>query len=93
MGGATGLAIVTTVTNRFIKTHLSEISTYTHVHDTIRSRNSLMLLLPSSLGPVPETFARGYKLQMRILIGTSVAQIPFSLRVWQKRKLVGYPVG
>ncbi|KAM0145728.1 hypothetical protein ACHAQE_011114 [Botrytis cinerea] len=88
MGGAIGLAIVTTVMNRYIKTHLSEILTPNQVHDILRSTESLALLPPSALRPVTETFARGFNLQMRILIGTSVAQIPFSMLVWQKKQIV-----
>ncbi|KAM0164036.1 hypothetical protein ACHAPG_000786 [Botrytis cinerea] len=88
MGGAIGLAIVTTVMNRYIKTHLSEILTPNQVHDILRSTESLVLLPPSALRPVTETFARGFNLQMRILIGTSVAQIPFSMLVWRKKQIV-----
>ncbi|KAK8911325.1 hypothetical protein QC760_000368 [Botrytis cinerea] len=88
MGGAIGLAIVTTVMNRYIKTHLSEILTPNQVHEILRSTESLALLPPSALRPVTETFARGFNLQMRILIGTSVAQIPFSMLVWRKKQIV-----
>jgi hypothetical protein len=88
MGGAIGLAIVTTVMNQYIQTHLSGILTLEQLHELLRSTRGFEDLPPGAIEVVKKVFAGAFNLQMRILIGTSAAQIPLSLLLWQKKQII-----
>lgn len=87
MGGAIGLAIVTTAFNSLTTSHLrgllapDELAALLHSPATITS-------LPNSVqGPIRAAFGEGYNLQMAILSGLAAGQIPASLLMWQKKQI------
>lgn len=88
MGGAIGLAIVTTVLNSYIKSHLSAFLSPQEVNALLKSTQAFIALPPELAETVKTVFAKGYNLQMQIMVGFSAAQVPVALMMWQKKQIV-----
>ena len=88
LGGAVGLAVVTTVLNGYVKNRLLEFLTLDQVNAGLKSTTSFNDLSPLLAVALKNIFAEGYNLQMRVMIGTSAAQIPAAFLMWQKKQMV-----
>lgn len=82
MGGAVGLAIVTSVLNSYIKSHLSASVTPQQLGSILQSANAINMLDSTMQSTVRAIFGHGYNLQMKVMIGFAAAQIPASLLMW-----------
>ncbi|CAF9915301.1 MAG: hypothetical protein HETSPECPRED_002355 [Heterodermia speciosa] len=88
MGGAIGLAIVTNVFNSYLKSHLAAFLSPTQLSDVLQTTQAFASL-PSDVAELTKiVFARGYNLQMRVMIGFCAAQIPITLTMWQKKQVL-----
>ena len=88
MGGAIGLAIVTTMLNSYIKSHLSTFLSPQEINELLKSTQAFKALPPNLLETVKIEFAKGYNLQMQVMVGFSAAQVPVALMMWQKKQIV-----
>lgn len=88
MGGAIGLAIVTTVLNSFVRSNLSKFLTPEEVEGLLQTASSLDKFPTDIQHVIQGVFAQGYNTQFKILAGLAAAQIPSSLIMWQKKQIV-----
>ncbi|CAD6590517.1 MAG: hypothetical protein ASARMPRED_004843 [Alectoria sarmentosa] len=88
MGGAIGLAIVTTVMNNYVKSHLANYLSQDQIGNLLRTTEAFPTLPPDLADTVKRIFEDGYNLQMRVVVGFSAAQIPAALLMWQKKQVV-----
>ena len=88
MGGAIGLAIVTTVLNSYVKFHLAGILSSVEIEALLRTTEAFATLAPDVAETARQVFGNGFNLQMRIMIGFSAAQVPAILLMWQKEQIV-----
>ena len=87
MGGAIGLAIVTTVINSYVRNHLAGVLQLEQIDALLQTTDAFAALPPAVAETVKGIFARGYNLQMQIMIGFSAAQIPVTFLMWQKKQV------
>lgn len=88
MGGAIGLAIVTTAYNNLMTNNLGGLLTHNEL--------AALLQTPATITSFPEAvqvsiraaFGESYNLQMAILSGLAAGQIPASLLMWQKNQII-----
>lgn len=88
MGGAIGLAVVTTATNTYIKKHLADYLSSAQIGALLQTTEAFTTLSPATADIAKTVFAQGYNLQMRIMIGFSAAQIPLTCLMWQKKQIL-----
>ncbi|KAI9842654.1 MAG: hypothetical protein M1837_007021 [Sclerophora amabilis] len=88
MGGAIGLAIVTSVMNSFVKSRLAEILSADQIEAFLQSISMIGTLPPALAEMVRSVLGEGYNLQMKVLIGFAAAQIPAILLMWQKKQIL-----
>lgn len=87
MGGAIGLAMLTTASNGFVRRQLSDALTAEQLSQLLQYPES-MSALPASVEEAARLiFAEGYKLQIQILTGLAAGQIPASFLMWQKQQI------
>lgn len=84
MGGAVGLAIVTTVFNGVVRPKLEHILSLAQLRALLQSTAVIQSFQPELQSGVRSIFAEGFNLQMRIMIGFGAAQIPAALLTWRK---------
>ena len=85
LGGVIGLAIATNALNNYVKSRLSDSLTGEQLANLLRSVESVRLLPADLQDIVRSTFAEGYDLQMRIMIGFGAAQILMLGTMWEKK--------
>jgi hypothetical protein len=88
MGGAIGLAIVTTIFNGYIRTQLRDILSSEQVEAIVQYPASIASLSPEIQQIVRATFGNGYNLQAKVLSGLAAGQIPATLLMWQKDQIM-----
>ena len=88
LGGAIGLAVVTTVMSTHIKTQLAVFLPPDQIANLLVTAKAFASLPPQTLEMVKAVFAEGFDLQMRIMIAVSAAQIPAALLMWQRHQIV-----
>lgn len=88
MGGVIGLAIVTSVLNNYIRSHLAQVLSADQINVLLRTTDAFAALPPEVKESVRIIFARGYDLQLQVMIGFSAAQLPASLLMWKKKQIV-----
>ena len=88
MGGVIGLAIVTAVLNGFVRSHLSQFLSQDEITNLLQTQTAFDNVAGPDADLVREIFAAAFNVQMRVVIGISAAQIPFSLLLWKKPQLV-----
>lgn len=88
MGGAIGLAAVTTAMNSYVKTNLADFLSPNQVGSLLQSTEAFAALPPALAETAKIVFANGYNLQFRIMIGFSAAQVPVALLLWQREQIV-----
>jgi hypothetical protein len=87
MGGAVGLAIISTVMTGFIKPRLSHVLSPAQVDLVLESAEALSRLGEQSRGEVVRVLAEGYNLQFKILAGLAGLQIIGAGMMWQKNQI------
>lgn len=88
LGGILGLAIVTSVMNRWIRLPLLEILPSEQVKALLETTDALKSFPEATQLAVRELFGQGYNLQLKIMIGFAVAQIPATLMMWKKKPIM-----
>ena len=88
MGGAIALAIVTAVINSYIRNRLAGILPPDEIDALLRTTDTFVKLPPALAETVRGIFARGYNLQIQIMIGFSTAQMPVAFLMWQRKQIV-----
>ena len=88
MGGAIGLAVVTTATNTYIKKNLAEYLSSNQIGALLQTTEAFASLSLEMVDIAKTVFAHGYNLQMRIMIGFSAAQLPATFLMWQKKQIL-----
>ena len=88
MGGAIGLATATGVLNSYIRTHLAQILSPGQINALLRTADAFRELAPELKDSVRMIFARGYNLQIQVMMGFAAAQLPTSLLMWERRNIV-----
>ena len=87
MGGAIGLAIVTTVINGYIRNRLAGVLPPDQISALLQTTETLTALPPALAETVKSIFAKGYNLQLQVMIGFSAAQIPVTFLMWQRKQI------
>lgn len=88
MGGTIGLATATGVLNSYVKPHLARILSPNQIIALLRTTDAFAALPPELEDSVRMIFARGYNLQIQVMIGFAAAQLPVSLLMWKKENIV-----
>lgn len=88
MGGTMGLAIATGVLNSHVKSHLAQILSPDQITTLLRTTDAFAALPSELLDPVKMIFARGYNLQLQVMIGFAAAQLPVTLLMWSRINIV-----
>lgn len=87
MGGAIGLAVVTSVFNSYTQSRLSKILLPDQLDAVLDTSHAIAALDPTLRSAVRTIFAEAYRLQFRILIGTAAAQYLATALMWQRKPL------
>ena len=85
MGGAIGLAIVTSYMNSWLTSGLSPILSPDQLGTLLESTDSINTFQPELQTAVRTVFAQGFNEQFKIVIAFTVAQFPATLLLWQKK--------
>ncbi|KAI9650185.1 hypothetical protein NHQ30_000198 [Ciborinia camelliae] len=88
MGGAVGLAVVTTVLNNYIQSHLTGVLTPEQLDTFLKTTSLLAELPPSTVDIVRRVYSNGFNAQMRVAIGFAAAQIPAALLMWRRKQII-----
>ncbi|RDL32028.1 uncharacterized protein BP5553_09430 [Venustampulla echinocandica] len=88
LGGIMGLAIVISVMNRAIQSDLLDILPVQTVDTLLQTTEIIHRLPPSVQESVRLIFARGYNLQMTIMIGFAAAQVPSTMLMWTRKPIM-----
>lgn len=88
LGGMAVLAVGTTVMNRLIKSSLEHVLSVEEVALLLQTTDAISNLSEAAQVEVREIFGRGYNLQMKIMIGFAVAQLPSTLLMWTKTPIM-----
>lgn len=87
MGGAIGLAIISTAMAGFIRPRLSDILTPSQVDLVLKSAEALSKLSERDRRDAVAILADGYNLQFKILAGLAALQIIGAAMMWQKKQI------
>ncbi|KAI1254222.1 hypothetical protein MGN70_004618 [Eutypa lata] len=87
MGGAIGLAIVTTAFNGLVTGRLGEQLTQGQLAALLQSPATISTFPENVQETIRATLGEGYNLQMAILSGLAAGQIPASFLMWQKKQI------
>lgn len=88
MGGAVGLAIVTTSFNGLVRRNLGNLLSSSQIDTLLRYPETIPSLPIDLQETVRTVFADGYTLQMKILAGLAAGQIPAALLMWEKDQIM-----
>jgi hypothetical protein len=91
LGGLVGIAIVTSVATPYIRSRLVAIVALDLAHELLEKTETIGLLSGDVLQSVKEAFAKGYNLEVVILIGFAVAQLPVTALMWTNQRVDGTP--
>lgn len=87
MGGAIGLAIISTAMNGFIKPRLREVLSQPQVNAILHSAEALSRFTKQDQDKAIPILARGYNLQFKILAGLASLQVIGAFMMWQKKQI------
>ena len=88
LGGAIGLAIVTSIFNRSMRPKLLQLLLPAQVDALLESTSTLAAFSEETQLAVRSSLGEGYNLQMTVLIGFAAAQLPATLLMWTKKALM-----
>lgn len=87
MGGAIGLAVVTSILNSHVRSHLSQTLTPEELSALLKS-TTVISTFPSEVAIMARSvLGQGYNNQIKALIGTAVAQFPAALLMWKREQI------
>ncbi|KAI0883457.1 putative multidrug resistance protein fnx1 [Annulohypoxylon maeteangense] len=87
MGGATALAIVTAVANTWLRSAMLGVLSPEETALVFRRPDTINSLSGDLRDTVRVLFAKGFNLQMKILIGFAAAQFPVTFLTWKKDQI------
>ncbi|KAI1261413.1 drug resistance transporter [Xylariaceae sp. FL1019] len=88
LGGATVLAIVTAVANKWLLGVLGTLVSSEEAMMILRDSATIGGLSAATGTAVRELFVKSFDLQMKILVGFAAAQFPVTLLMWKRRPLL-----
>ena len=88
MGAALGVAIMTCVLNSYVSSHLSPLLSSNQINAVLQSITTIEALPAELQLPVRLVFGQAYNLQIRILMGFSIAQFAATLLLWRKKQFI-----
>ena len=83
-----GLAIATSVMNRWMASPLLKVLSPNQVEALLETTDALNSFTQAEQLAARAIFGEGYNLQVKILIGFAVAQVPATLLMWEKKPVV-----
>jgi hypothetical protein len=88
MGGAIGLAIITTAFNNLVRTKLGDFLSSDQLNQLLLHPGKIDSFPINIQDEIRHTFADGYTLQVKILCGLAAGQIPATFLMWQKEQIM-----
>lgn len=88
LGGLVGLAIVTSVMNRWIASPLLEVLSPDQAQATLETTAALNSFPQATQLTARAIFGEGFNLQVKILIGFAVAQVLATALMWEKKPIM-----
>ncbi len=85
LGGAIGIAVINSVWNSYVRSHLPKVLPADQVDRLLSSIASIALLPPGSQTAARETFARGYNAQMRATTVFAAAQFLVAVLMFRRK--------
>jgi hypothetical protein len=82
LGGLVGIAIVTSVSTPYIRSHLSDILSVELAASLLERTELIQQLPPDTLERVRMLFGEAYNLQVKVLIGFAAAKLPVTALMW-----------
>ncbi|KAH6865804.1 MFS multidrug transporter-like protein [Alternaria rosae] len=82
LGGLVGIAIVTSISTPYIRTHLTDILPLELAESLLERTELVQTLSPETLEHVRRVFGEAYNLQVKVLIGFAVAKVPVTGMMW-----------
>lgn len=76
LGGAIGLAIVSSVLNSMLKSNLREALSSSELETLLQTTEIISTFPPNIQEIVRGVFARSYNVQFKIMVGFAAAQVP-----------------
>lgn len=87
LGGAVGIAVVNSVSNNYIQSHLGNILQGQELAAVLESASSIAFLPPELQLSVRAVYGEAYNLQLKATIGFCGAGFLAALLIWKKRPL------
>ncbi|KAI4684549.1 uncharacterized protein J4E84_006539 [Alternaria hordeiaustralica] len=82
LGGLVGIAIVTSISTPYIRSHLTDILPLELAESLLEKTELVQTLSPETLEHVRQVFGEAYNLQVKVLIGFAVAKVPVTGMMW-----------
>ncbi|KAI4909408.1 hypothetical protein J4E90_008105 [Alternaria incomplexa] len=82
LGGLVGIAIVTSISTPYIRSHLTDILPLELAESLLEKTELVQTLSPEMLERVRQVFGEAYNLQVKVLIGFAVAKVPVTGMMW-----------
>ncbi|KAI4954916.1 hypothetical protein J4E86_006226 [Alternaria arbusti] len=82
LGGLVGIAIVTSISTPYIRSHLTDILPLELAESLLERTELVQTLSPETLERVRQVFGEAYNLQVKVLIGFAVAKVPVTGMMW-----------
>jgi hypothetical protein len=82
LGGLVGIAIVTSISTPYIRSHLTDILPLELAESLLERTELVQHLSPDTLERVRMLFGEAYNLQVKVLIGFAVAKVPVTGLMW-----------
>ncbi|KAI4656812.1 uncharacterized protein J4E78_006703 [Alternaria triticimaculans] len=82
LGGLVGIAIVTSISTPYIRSHLTDILPLELTESLLERTELVQTLSPETLERVRQVFGEAYNLQVKVLIGFAVAKVPVTGMMW-----------
>lgn len=86
MGGAIGLAIVTSVFNGYVRSQFARLNISVPITDL--AGGAELTLPPSLQDDMRRVLSEAYNHQMLVLCALGAAQIPASLLMWKRKQII-----
>ena len=88
LGGALALAIATSAASPSLRRNLLKVLSPQEAANFLDRTETIALLSPTKQAAVREINGKYYDLQMKVMIGFSVASVLFSALQWQKKTII-----
>lgn len=88
MGGAIGLAIITSAFNGLVRSRLETLITQDQLAQLLKYPGAIVSFPTDVQDAIPIAFAEGYKLQLKIMAGLAAGQFPVTFLMWQKEQIM-----